>query len=216
MLATEGISKRFKDGVLLTFPDIQLEDQEQCVLIGDSGSGKTTFLHLLGGLISIEKGSIILNGKDLSEMKQSQMDVFRGQNIGLVFQKNYLISALNVYENIALAQRLAGVKEEPSWILEILEDLNIGHKSNDRIGSLSHGQAQRVAIARAMVNRPQLVLADEPTASLDDAHAFAAIEKLKSQAEKYEANLIIASHDQRVKEMFDQQIILPKHEHAQA
>jgi putative ABC transport system ATP-binding protein len=216
MLSTVGVSKKFDKGESLFFPDIALENGEHGVLLGQSGTGKTTLLHAIGGLISCESGSIVLNGENLFKMNQTKMDVFRGRHIGLIFQKNYLISALNVYDNIALAQRLAGEKEDAALIKNILEELNIGDKWKSNINTLSHGQAQRVAIARAMINKPQLILADEPTASLDDQHATTVIDMLKSQAKKNNANLIIATHDQRVKEMFSHQIILRSDEHAQA
>lgn len=214
MLVTRDISMKFEEGGFLTFPDIQLKSDTQCVLTGDSGSGKTTLLHIIGGLISVNSGVVNLNGQNLLDMKPNQKDIFRGQNIGFVFQKSHLINALNVYENIAIAQRLANVKEDDKLIMNALTDLGLIEKVYAKISSLSHGQAQRVAIARAMINRPQLILADEPTASLDDTHAVAAIRMLKSQATKFKASLIIATHDNRVKEMFDQQIILPRHEHA--
>jgi putative ABC transport system ATP-binding protein len=208
MLLIQSVAKKFNEQVSLTFPDHELQDGEQCVLEGDSGVGKTTLLHLLGGLISCEQGVVQLNGVDLLGMQPSERDVYRGRNIGLIFQKNYLINALNVYENIALAQRLAHVKEDSEGLMDLLDELGIAEKKFAKVNQLSHGQAQRVAIARAMVNRPELILADEPTASLDDKHAEIVIQMLKNQAHKYGANLIVATHDHRVKEMFEHKITL--------
>jgi len=191
---------------------MDLKDAEQCVLVGDSGTGKTTFLHLLAGLLQLDSGKIIINENELNQFNQVQLDRFRGQNIGLIFQKSHLISALNVYDNVALAQQLAGQTEDRQLIEDLLRELDIYEKRFEKINTLSQGQAQRIAIARALINKPKLILADEPTASLDDKNAKIVAHLLIGQAERCEANLIIATHDQRVKDFFDKEIRIEKNE----
>jgi putative ABC transport system ATP-binding protein len=184
----------------LSFPDIKLDSKEAIVVLGQSGSGKTTLLNLLAGLMKPQSGEVLLDGTDLSTFSSQQMDQFRGGEIGIVFQKPHLISAISVLENLELANYFS--KKKGQNLMTLLTELGIAQKANASVLTLSEGEAQRVSIARALVNNPKLILADEPTSSLDDEHAAVVVELLKSQAEKIGSGLVIVTHDQRVKAHF--------------
>lgn len=170
------------------------------MLLGQSGSGKTTLLHLLGGLLKLQHGSIIVNGTGITQLSESALDRFRGQHYGFIFQRNHLISALTVEKNLLLAPFLAGLKQDHSRVEEVLTQLGIADKKQAAIRELSLGEAQRVAIARAILNKPSVILADEPTSSLDDKNCDRVSDLLLSVADQNRATLIIATHDQRLKD----------------
>jgi len=136
------------------------------------------------------------------------LDQFRGKQIGIVFQKAYFVRSLTVEENLKLAQKLAGQPISNSRIIELLERLNVFHKLKAKTDSLSSGEQQRIAIARALINKPNIILADEPTSSLDDKHCYEVLELLETQAAQENATLLIVTHDARLKEKFENQIIL--------
>lgn len=194
---TKDLSYSHPGQSLLKFPDIQLQPAESLLVLGQSGSGKTTLLNLLSGLLSPASGLIHLNGMELTGLKGDQLDLFRGKNIGIVFQKPHLLAPLTVKENLEMAHFLA--KTSGQAIPELLNELGMGAKLNASVQTLSEGEAQRVSIARALVNSPKLILADEPTSSLDDENTERVINLLKQQAKKIGAALVIVTHDQRVK-----------------
>ncbi|MEM6724483.1 MAG: ABC transporter ATP-binding protein [Bacteroidota bacterium] len=210
MLRAQGLKHQYQNGPSLEFPDLICEPGDQWLLLGESGSGKTTMLHLLAGLIRSQTGSININGTELSQLSENQLDRFRGQTIGLVFQKAHLIRALSVMENILAASFFAGVKSNPKRAQNLLDRLNIGDKAQSKVFQLSQGEQQRVAIARALINNPALILADEPTSALDDQNTEEVIQLLENQARAEGASLIIVTHDQRLKTRFDHQLILTK------
>lgn len=179
------------------FPDISLAGGEALLILGQSGSGKTTLLNLLAGLLTPSQGSVVLDGVNLSTLKGHRLDLFRGQHIGIVFQKPHLIAALSVKQNLELAQFFG--KKKGLAPVDLLQELGLASKATAAVGTLSEGEAQRVSIARALVNSPKLILADEPTSSLDDLHAQRVVQLLKAQAAKIGAALVIVTHDQRVK-----------------
>ncbi|WP_339868884.1 ATP-binding cassette domain-containing protein [uncultured Algoriphagus sp.] len=181
----------------LAFPDITLSDGESLLVLGKSGSGKTTLLNLLAGLLKPEAGEIILSGKNLANLKGQELDLFRGKEIGIVFQKPHLLAALNVKDNLQMAHFFS--KKEGQNIDELLGELGLAAKAKSSVLTLSEGEAQRVSIARALATNPKLILADEPTSSLDDENTEKVIKLLKTQAAKIGAALIIVTHDQRVK-----------------
>lgn len=181
----------------IIFPNIHVDSGESLLILGKSGSGKTTLLNLLAGLLSPEKGEIILDGIKLSAISGQELDLFRGKNIGIVFQKPHLIAALNVRQNLELTHFFS--KKKGLEISQLLADLGIQSKENSSVLTLSEGEAQRVSIARALANSPKLILADEPTSSLDDENTEKVIHLLKAQAGKIGAALVIVTHDQRVK-----------------
>lgn len=181
----------------IAFPEIRLAAGEALLVLGKSGSGKTTLLNLLAGLLEPHSGQVELDGVRLSSLSGQALDLFRGKNIGIVFQKPRLIAALNVRQNLELAHFFG--KKKGQDIPQLLSELGIGAKANSSVLTLSEGEAQRVSIARALANSPKLILADEPTSSLDDENTEKVLQLLKSQAAKIGAALVIVTHDQRVK-----------------
>lgn len=172
---------------------------EHWLLLGPSGSGKTTLLHALAGILRPAAGRVVVAGRDLAAVRPAELDRFRGLHIGIVLQRLHLIASLTVLDNLLLAQYLAGAPQDRQRAGEVLASLDLAAKAEARPHELSFGQAQRVAIARAVVNRPQLLLADEPTSNLDDTRCMQALELLQVQARACNATLVIATHDQRIK-----------------
>tara|TARA_B100000886_G_scaffold133842_1_gene90362 strand:+ start:7420 stop:8040 length:621 start_codon:yes stop_codon:yes gene_type:complete len=200
MLETKNLRFKYDDDSELSFPDIKTS-KENLLILGASGVGKTTFLHLLSGLLKPLEGEIDLIGTPISKLTMSEMDRFRGKNIGIVFQKPHFINSLTVKENLQLAQYISK-KIDKTRINSLLESLGIEDKATKKTLNLSQGEKQRVSIALAIVNSPKLILADEPTSSLDDLNCDKVINLLKNQAAKYKAKLIIITHDYRLKKHF--------------
>ena len=207
MIRTKGLNFKYNDQASFSFPDINLGKDENLLIIGSSGIGKTTLLHLLAGLLESNSGSINLYGQDISKLTQHQIDKFRGQNIGIVFQKPHFVNSLTVKENLQLAQYL-GNKKDQNRIVDILSSLDILDKENKKPKKLSQGEKQRASIAMAIVNSPKLILADEPTSSLDDENCDRVINLLKKQASEFKAQLIVITHDNRLKKHFKKSIKL--------
>lgn len=199
MIKTSALSYSYTAEKKIQFSDLTIQTGEQFLLLGESGSGKTTLLHLLGGLLKSQQGSIEVNGTIITTLSESALDRFRGQHYGFIFQRNHLISALSVEKNLLMAPFLAGLKQDKERVEEVLNQLGIGEKKHAAIRELSLGQAQRVAIARAILNKPSVILADEPTSALDDKNCDRVSDLLLSVADQNKATLIIATHDQRLK-----------------
>jgi len=180
----------------------------QWLVLGPSGSGKTTLLHVLAGILAPSAGSVAIAGQDLGKLRRSELDRFRGRHIGIVFQRLHLVSSLTVLDNLLLAQYLAGTAQDLRGAQLLLTSLGLADKAHSRPHALSFGQSQRAAVARAVVNRPSLILADEPTSNLDDANAAGALDLLIEQARSCNATLVIATHDRRIRERFEHQLAL--------
>ncbi len=208
MMHTTQLSFSYDSSQVLTFPDLSVNEGEHTLIIGNSGCGKTTLLHLLAGLRKPTKGEVNILNQNITSMTPSEVDSFRGKNIGMIFQVPHFLRSLTVSENITLAQSLAGHKTNPKKVEALLEELNLKGKGNKKPHQLSIGEQQRVAIVRAMVNQPKIIFADEPTSALDDANTEQVIELLKAQANQHNATLIVVTHDQRLKDNFDNMISL--------
>ena len=198
MLITRSLTFAYDRGNTFQFPDISLEPGSDLLILGPSGSGKTTLLHLLAGLLFPNSGHIELLGTVLNKLPIKKLDKFRGSHIGLVFQRPHFIHSLSLLENLALVQYLAGEKHDQKRARKILSSLNIEDKRYKRPYSLSQGEQQRAAIAMAVLNNPQLILADEPTASLDDKNCLGVVSLLKDQATANKSQLVIITHDKRL------------------
>jgi len=207
MLKTKELEFNYENQMFFKFQNIDLKSNENLLIIGDSGVGKTTLMHLLAGLLKSNSGSIKLFDKELNLMSPSQLDSFRKNNIGIVFQRPHFVNSLTVKENLQLAQYIAN-KKDNNRIEDILKNLNIFNKSNKKTNQLSQGEKQRTSIALAIVNSPKLILADEPTSSLDDNNCAKVIELLKKQATDFGAQLIVITHDSRLKKHFKNTIEL--------
>ena len=175
------------------------EQGEHWLMIGPSGSGKSTLLHLLAGFFPPSYGEVLVAGHPLHALKPAELDRFRGRHVGIVLQRLHLVDSLSVLDNVLLAQYLAGVRQDRARVREVLDDLGLMDKAHVRPPELSFGQAQRVAVARAVVNRPGVLLADEPTSNLDDERCLQTFELLETVARGCRATLLIATHDQRIK-----------------
>lgn len=184
----------------MTFPDIQCDAGDQLLIIGESGTGKTTLLQLLSGLRQPLSGTVSIHGTKLQDVPRKQQDQFRGKHIGLVFQTPHFLQALNVEENIALAQRLAGQKVNLSLVRDLLGRLGLTHRIRAFPRYCSQGEQQRISLARALINRPDILLADEPTSALDDRHCLEVCGMLEAHASESHSALIIVTHDQRIKD----------------
>jgi putative ABC transport system ATP-binding protein len=208
MISIEGLRHRYGDREVLALDAWRAEAGERWLVLGASGSGKTTLLCIVGGLLRPSAGRVAVGGQDLAALSNGALDRFRGSRIGFVPQKLHLIASLGVEDNLALAQYLAGVAQDRARVAEVLATLGIADRARARPAELSHGQAQRVALARAVINRPSLILADEPTSNLDDAQCSQALALLESQAAACGATLVVATHDQRVRARFEKRIEL--------
>lgn len=208
MIAIESLSYNYNSQKKIAFQNFSIPQGEHWLLLGESGSGKTTLLHLLGGLLKSQQGKISVKGTDITKLSESNLDRFRGQHFGFVFQKNHLISALSVKNNLLMAPFLAGLKQDEHRVKEVLGQLDLLERKDSSIKELSHGQAQRVAIARAVLNKPVVILADEPTSALDDRNCERVIDLLLQASAQNNATLIVATHDQRLKSKIKNQLIL--------
>ncbi|MFO7822369.1 MAG: ABC transporter ATP-binding protein [Cyclobacterium sp.] len=209
MIATKSIQFSYEGIPAFEIPDLEIRGGEALLVLGKSGSGKTTLLNILGGLLAPRKGEILVDGLSLYSLKGQKLDKFRGKNIGIVFQKPHILAPLSVAENIALPHFFSK-SEANDKVDHYLKELGIMDKKHAKINTLSEGEAQRVSIARALVNEPKIILADEPTASLDDENARIVVQLLKSQAAKLGAALLIVTHDQRIKSEINQSITLKR------
>ncbi|MCB9235343.1 MAG: ATP-binding cassette domain-containing protein [Bacteroidia bacterium] len=207
-IATTDLSYAYPGGKALHFPDLSLEAGESMLVLGPSGAGKTTFLHLLAGLISPTSGKITLQEQNLPDLSPRQLDNFRGKNIGLVFQKPVFVKGLTLLENLKLARYLAGNAQNETAIRQLMAQLGLGDKAGRKPGRLSQGELQRASLCRALLNQPAVLLADEPTSALDDANAAKVADLLLEQAQQAGAALLIVTHDQRLKDRFARRIEL--------
>ncbi|MCX3265203.1 ABC transporter ATP-binding protein [Pedobacter agri] len=208
MISIQSLTHQYQNGPNLNFTDWEIQDEEQWLLLGASGSGKSTLLNIVSGLLKPTSGSVKLNGTEIYSLSLKDMDRFRGQNIGIVFQKPHLIKSLNIYDNVALASSLAGIKLDKARIFSLLASLGLENKKRNFPDELSQGQLQRVSIARALLNNPSLLIADEPTSSLDDENAENVIDILTEQAKENHASLVIATHDKRVRNRISKEYLL--------
>jgi len=209
MLHIDNLTFQYKKSEhVFSFPNVTLKHEENLLVLGKSGIGKTTFLHLLAGLLKPKAGCVIINNKNINDLSSAKLDRFRGENIGLVFQKKHAIPTLNVIENLKARLFLSKKKIDDSEIETVLSQLNLLELKKSKIKELSEGQLQRLGIALAVIHKPHVILADEPTSSLDDENCKAVLELLINQAEKTKANLIIITHDHRVKPYFNNSITL--------
>ena len=202
MISIDGLKFGYNGKEIINLPQWNLSQGEHSLFLGNSGSGKTTLLHLLAGLLKPQSGDIEIDGTSITRLKTSGMDLFRGRNIGLIFQAAHMVDALSVRDNLLLTQYLAGLPRDENRITEVLTGLNLGQKLNSMVYELSQGEAQRATIARAMLNKPAVILADEPTSSLDDDNCDKVINMIIKQANQNNATLIISTHDQRIKSKF--------------
>ena len=194
----------------LRFPDIDLAVGDELALLGPSGSGKTTLLHCLAGLLRPNQGEVQIVGQNLIELNERELERFRTQNIGIVFQDFYLLEGYSALENVTVALATTGhsLSNAKTQAKQLLSGLGLGKRLHAKPGQLSTGERQRVAVARASATKPLLLLADEPTANLDRSRADAALELLRHSAKRSGAALIVATHDPRIMAAFERHVEL--------
>lgn len=208
MLETRNLGFSYNRQLSFRFPDITCPSGTTVLITGASGKGKTTLLHLLAGILTPSEGEIKIDTIDITALQGKALDSFRGKKIGIIFQQSHFVQSLTVYENILLASYLSGNKKDHRKAMDLMMQLNIADQAHKKTAALSQGQKQRVSIARAMMNNPGVILADEPTSSLDDEHCFKVAELLSSQAQRANAALVIVTHDKRLKDLFNRIIEL--------
>ncbi|MBI3346082.1 MAG: ATP-binding cassette domain-containing protein [Burkholderiales bacterium] len=200
MLGWSGLRHHYDGGAGIAYTDFALPAGQHLLLRGASGSGKSTLLALLAGLLRVQQGELVVAGTTLTDMRPRALDAWRGATLGVVPQRLHLSDALSVSENLAMPALAAGQGADPARAAELLAALDIAELAGRRPHQLSVGQAQRVALARALMRRPRLLLADEPSANLDDEHTLHMLALLLDAAEREGCTLVIASHDARVVE----------------
>ena len=188
--------------------NIQIKQGEFVAIIGKSGSGKSTLLQMLGGLDTPTKGNVVLSGKDMYQMNEDKLAVFRRRKIGFIFQAFNLVSSINVWENIVLPLGLDGRKVDEAYVNDIISTLGIENRIHNLPNTLSGGQQQRVAIARALVARPEILFADEPTGNLDSKTSDEVIALLKMTAKKYGQTIVMITHDDEIAQVADRILII--------
>ncbi|MGL5647612.1 MAG: ABC transporter ATP-binding protein [Clostridium sp.] len=221
MIKIEGLEKIYGKGdtkvEALKNINLDIERGETIAIIGESGSGKSTLLHMIGGVDTATKGKVYLNGTDYSKLRDKELGIIRRRNIGFVFQDFNLLDSLTVEENIEMPVLLDKKEMDKEYKNELIEMLHLKGKEKSLPSQLSGGQKQRVAIGRALSNKPDIILADEPTGNLDSKTSKDIIALLKYSCKKYNQTLIMITHDisitdevDRVIKIEDGKIILDK------
>lgn len=181
--------------------NLSVEQGEFVAIVGTSGSGKSTLLNMIGGLDVPTSGKVIVDGRDLSTLKDEQLTIFRRRKIGFIFQNYNLVPVLNVYENIVLPVELDGNKVDKKFMKEVVQMLGLEDKLNNMPNNLSGGQQQRVAIARALVSKPAIVLADEPTGNLDSRTSSDVLGLLKVTSQKFHQTIVMITHNNEIAQL---------------
>lgn len=208
MFSLSSVHHAYAGAVALQLESFSAAQGEHWLVLGPSGSGKSTLLHILAGLLRPQSGEIMVAGEHLERMAESGLDRWRGRTVGIVPQRLHLIASLNLQDNLLLAQYAARLPQRVERVREVLGRIGLAERAAAYPHELSHGQAQRAAVARAVVNRPRVLLADEPTSNLDDANCQQALDLLEGEARGCGATLVIATHDRRARERFGLQLVL--------
>lgn len=212
MVKVEGVQFQYgAEGPRMDFPDVACAQGERMLLLGQSGTGKTTLLHVLCGMLRAQAGTVEVAGRDLRASSDRDLDVWRGQELGIVFQRAHFVQSLSLEENLALPHQLTQGRV-PAEVLErmasMLDRLGIAHRAQARPHELSVGEQQRASIARALLHQPKVVFADEPTSALDDENAAAVMDILDREAA--DATLVVVTHDQRLKDRYPHCVTLQR------
>ena len=208
MLKTYQLSHAYAGDQKFDFPDINCNSDETLLVLGNSGVGKTTLLHILAGILKPLHGNVMLAGTSIYGLSGRKLDVYRGNNIGLVFQKPHFVQSITAEENLLLAQKVSGRSSDRNSVKRIMEKLDIYRRKSAKAYQMSQGEQQRLSIARALINQPKLILADEPSSALDDVNCNKVIQLLQEQSSEVNAALVIVTHDNRLKDIFSNYIVL--------
>lgn len=208
MLATKQLTFEYGPSKQFSFPDVHCANRESLLILGRSGTGKTTFLHLLALLLRPKSGSVVIGQTDLTQLSAAETAAFRAKHLGIVYQKPHFVSALSVLDNLLLANYLANKPQDKNRARELAAQLGFSEQLGKKTHQLSQGEQQRVSIARAVMNQPDVILADEPTSSLDDENTGRVVTLLREQSEQIGASLIVVTHDQRLKDVIQNRVNL--------
>ncbi|MCO5230999.1 MAG: ATP-binding cassette domain-containing protein [Chitinophagales bacterium] len=208
MIETSELTFTFDNKRIFTYPEIKCDKGQKLLIYGNSGRGKSTLLHLLAGILTPNHGHIIIDNVDITKLRFGNTDKYRGQKIGFIPQRLHLIHSLNVQDNILAACYFAKKKANKDRLYNITEELKITQLLDRKPQSLSLGEQQRVCIARAIINSPAVLLADEPTSSLDEKNTEKVMELLDRACHIDNTALIVVSHDERIKNSIHHQISL--------
>jgi len=208
MIKTSEIAHNYKGTQRFDFPDIYCPGGQTLLILGRSGVGKTTLLHILGGILKPKQGTVSINETDIYTLSGNRLDKFRGQNIGIVFQKPHFVASVNARENLLIAQKMAGQPIDLQQADQLLHRLQLQDRAFAKSYNMSQGEQQRLSIARAVINKPRLILADEPSSALDDKNCEEVVALLEEQARDLNAALVIVTHDNRLKSYYKNQIEL--------
>ncbi|REK07181.1 MAG: ABC transporter ATP-binding protein [Planctomycetota bacterium] len=208
MLVLKDVKKTYRepDGSplpILNIREFHLGAGEQAVLMGKSGCGKTTLLHVIAGISRPDSGLVQIDGTDITRLSESGRDRFRADKIGYVFQTFNLLSGFTALENVLLGMTFAGRSTDTARARRLLERVELKHRMNHRPGALSVGEQQRVAVARALANRPKLLLADEPTANVDSGHQQQIVDLIRETCREENVAMLLVTHTPEVSEQFD-------------
>ena len=211
MITIEHLQFGYRGGAtVLDLEAFTLPAESNALVVGPSGCGKTTLLHLVAGLLSPTRGRIEVDGQDMGRLAPAARDRFRGRHIGVVLQQFHLLPTLTALQNLLVAQTIIGQSADRAGAQSMLEALGVGAFASAYPHRLSIGQQQRVAIARALVNRPRLVLADEPTSNLDDEACAVVADLLIDATQRHGAALLVATHDHRLRARIPRELVLPR------
>ncbi len=210
MLLLKDIKKGFRqpDGSalpVLDVPEFRVAAGEQMVLVGRSGCGKTTLLHIIAGISRPDSGKVRIDEWDITLMPESECDRFRAERIGYVFQTFNLLAGFTALENVLLAMRFARGRMDKTRAHQLLDRVGLSHRTTHRPAQLSVGEQQRVAVARALANKPQILLADEPTANVDAGHQQQVLDLMRDTCREENVALIIVTHSHEVARQFERQ-----------
>lgn len=212
MIYVEDVSKTYKNGEtsnrVLNHISFTVQKGELAAVVGDSGSGKTTLMNLLGALDAPDSGRIMINNKEISNMKAEQRTLYRRNNIGFIFQDYNLIQVLNVYENIMLPLQLGQKKVDEKKVDFLLERLHLQEKKYSLPSQLSGGEQQRVAIIRALIHNPDLILADEPTGNLDSRNTAIVVKLIYALCRKFHHTTVLLTHNMQIAKLCDRRIMI--------
>ena len=207
ILETKNLKKIYGSGEnevhALDGVSISVEEGEFVAIVGTSGSGKSTLLNMLGGLDRPTSGSVVVRGKELMQMKDEQLTIFRRRNVGFVFQNYNLLPILNVYENIVYPIEIDGSKVDKEFVKQIIHNLGFERKLKNMPNNLSGGQQQRVAIARALATKPAIILADEPPGNLDSKTSMDVILLMQSISREFNQTILMITHNEEIAQMAD-------------
>ncbi|MEZ5945028.1 MAG: ABC transporter ATP-binding protein [Planctomycetaceae bacterium] len=187
---------------VLNVKEYSLKAGEQAALLGQSGGGKTTLLNVISGIATPDSGDIVVDGVNLAKLPEPARDRFRAERIGIVFQTFHLLPAFSAFENVLLGMSFSG-KADRKYARELLGRVGLEHRLNHKPGQLSVGEQQRVSVARALANRPKLMLADEPTASVDMANQNVILDLLRDTCREHDVSLLLVTHSTEIAGLFE-------------